>query len=561
MHGAENFYQIVILLIVTIFVVAVFKKLNFSPVLGYLVAGSVLSFLSIIKDVTTTKFIAEIGIIFLLFVIGLELTFERLKSMRYSIFGFGSAQIIVTGFIIGTISYLLGMSPMQAVIIGITLSFSSTAVALQTVSEAGLKATQTGRLTLSTLIMQDLAVIPLLIMVEMLGDNNSASLLTVIGKSILNAVLVVFIIVILGRILLRPVLKLVGTLKVNEIFIATTFLVVFGIAWLTNEAGLSLALGAFLAGLLVAETEYKTQIETDILPFKGLFMGLFFITIGMDINFEVLLKEFEYILLITLFLLAIKIGVLLAVSKAFKINKKTAIQSAFALSQGSEFAFVIFTLAVKQSIITADVANMFLVSVAISMAFTPTLLKIGQRISKKSAKNNMDSLFSSDEDLKSEANDLNNHIIIIGFGRVGKILSRLLLSKDYYNFICLESDLRRVAEARKENFPVYYGRGEKLGIYKLLGIEKAQMLVITGKEMANMKDIVKLIRANYPSIPIIVRVDNHDEALELKKAGASDAMPENFESSLLLASYVLKNMGLDNVEAERIISNFKNNFV
>jgi CPA2 family monovalent cation:H+ antiporter-2 len=561
MHGAENFYQIVILLIVTICVVAVFKKLNLSPVLGYLVAGSVLSFLSVIKDVATTKFIAEIGIIFLLFVIGLELTFERLKSMRSHIFGFGSAQIIVTAFIIGTISYLLGMSPMQAFIIGVTLSFSSTAVALQTVSEAGLKATQTGRLTLSTLIMQDLAVIPLLIMVEMLGDNNSASLLTVIGKSILNAVLVVFIIVILGRILLRPILKLVGTLKVNEIFIATTFLVVFGIAWLTNEAGLSLALGAFLAGLLVAETEYKTQIETDILPFKGLLMGLFFITIGMDINFEILVKEFEYILLITFVLLAVKILVLLIVSKVFKINKKTAIQSAFALSQGSEFAFVIFTLAVKQSIITADVANMFLVSVAISMAFTPTLLKIGQRISNKSAKSNMDSLFSSDEDLKSEADDLNNHIIIVGFGRVGKIISRLLLSKDYNNFICLESDLRRVAEARKENFPVYYGRGEKLNIYKLLGVEKAQMVIFTDKAMANMKDVVKLLRSNYPSLPIIVRVDNNDEALELKKAGASDAMPENFESSLLLASYVLKNMGLDSVDAERIISNFKNNFV
>ena len=562
MHNSENFYQIVILLLVTICIVAIFKKLRFSPVLGYLVAGSVLSFLGVIKDIAVTKFIAEIGIIFLLFVIGLELTFERLKSMKYFIFGFGSAQVFLTGGLIGFGCYLLGLSALESVIIGASLAFSSTAVALQTISDNGLKATQTGRLSLAVLIMQDLMVIPLLIMIGLLGKGDSSNLLMVIGQSLFNGLLVVAIIILLGRRILRPILEVIGNLKVNEVFTATTLLIVFGIAWLTNEAGLSLALGAFLAGLLVAETEYKTQIESDMLPFKGLLMGLFFITIGMEINFEVLVNQFPNILLITVGLILLKFLVIFALSLLFNLNKATAIKSGFALSQGSEFAFVLFTLAAKQKILENDMVDMLFVSIAISMALTPFLLQLGQEIAEKiSAPKSTDPLFSSDEDLKSEASDLSNHIIIIGFGRIGKVLARLLISQNFNNFICIDSDLRKVAEARAENFPVYYGRGEKLEIYKLLGIEKAQMLVITDKEEARMQSVVKLIRTNYPQLPIIVRVKDHNQALEIKKLGATDAMPENFESSLLLGNYVFKHMGIPSAEADRIISNFKGGYV
>jgi CPA2 family monovalent cation:H+ antiporter-2 len=553
MHSSVHLIEVVILLAAAVCAVGIFRVLRLSSVLGYLAAGMVIGpfGLSVIKDVETTAGIAEIGVIFLLFLIGLELSINRLRSMRTHVFGFGGAQVLLTAslfalFLIGT-----GGDQNAAIIIGGGLALSSTAIVLQVISEQNEKSSQVGRLSLAILILQDLAVIPLLVLVSTLGDKNQP-LADALTSAAFNAAVVTTLIFIAGYVLLRPMFRFIASLDNTEIFSATTLLVVLGLPMATTMAGLSPALGAFMAGLLIAETEFKPQVEADILPYKGLFLGLFFMTVGMSLNLPMLLDKFMSIIGITVALMAIKSLIVMALCRIFGFSLATAIHTGLLLSQGSEFAFVLFSLAGSQGLIDQDLGQMLLVVITLSMALTPLIAQLGKRTALTLEKH----AISRPEMILEETLDLSQHVIISGFGRVGHTVARLLEIENI-RFVAIDMDSFLVAKERKGGVPVYYGDSARVHVLNALGLIRARAVIITHNDTRIAMQTIAAVRDINPDIPIIARAKNLEQVLKLEKAGANLAVAEMFETSLQLAGALLKSLGVNEYEVGRIIDMFR----
>lgn len=548
--------EILVFLFAAVLIVAVFKRLKLSPVLGYLAAGGAIGpyGLSIVKDLDTTKYIAEFGIVFLLFAIGLELTFDRLKAMRLHVFGFGSAQVVLSGTIIGLTAYFLGVGAEAAIVIGGGLALSSTAIVLKVLDESGEQATQVGRLALAVLILQDLAVVPLLIFVQLLGQENK-DLVTVIFNALTNAVIVLVAIVVVGKGLLRPIFQAIASTRSEELFIATTLLLVLGAAWATEVSGLSLALGAFVAGLLVAETEFRHQVESDIKPFKGLLLGLFFMTVGMQIDFKFLQDKIVLVAIMTVALIFGKAIVVALLARVAGFRQGSSIQAGLLLSQGSEFAFVLFGLAAANAVFKQELTQLLLVTVTVTMALTPLLSYIGKNIVRRIERRNPVHL--EPDAVESEALDLHNHIIVAGYGRVGKVVCSLLKAEKISNYIAVDSDPKAVHEGRKSGDPVYFGTADKIDILKAVGADRAKMIVVAIREKKPAERTVRAIHKNFPKVPIVTRAWDRAHADELREAGATVAIAESFESSLILGTEILKKIGIPEAEIARVIEKFR----
>ncbi len=554
MHSSVHLLEVVILLCAAVCIVTMFRIIRLSPVLGYLAAGTLIGpfGLGFIKDVATTAGIAEFGVIFLLFLIGLELSIDRLRSMRTHVFGFGSAQVLLTGTFFGLCFLAIGGGGEQAaVIVGGGLALSSTAIVLQVISEQQEKSSQVGRLALAALILQDLAVIPLLVLVSLLAQPH-VSLMDAVMDAALKATLCLALIFGAGYLLLRPVFRFVASLDNTDLFSATTMLVVLGVAWLTSAAGLSPALGAFMAGLLVAETEFKPQVEADIMPYKGLFLGLFFMTVGMSLNVDMLLDRFLSIIGLTVALMAGKALIIMALSRIFGFSLSSAVHAGLLLSQGGEFAFVLFSLAGAQGLLDADLVHMLLVVITLSMALTPLVAELGKKIALALEKH----AISRPESILEETLDLSHHVIISGFGRVGHTVARLLEIENI-RFVAVDIDSFQVAKERKNGVPVYYGDTTRVHVLNALGIHRARAVIITHNDTRVAQQTITTVRDLNPEIPIITRAKNIDQVLKLEKAGANLAVAEMFETSLQLAGALLKSLGVNEYEVGRIIDMFR----
>jgi CPA2 family monovalent cation:H+ antiporter-2 len=543
-----------ILLAASVFVVAFFKKLNLSPVLGYFVAGAAIGRYGLnIVPIEETSLLSEFGVIFLLFAIGLELTFERLKAMRFYVFGFGTAQVLITSAAIAAIAYFFVNNNSSVTIIGGGLALSSTAIVLQVIAENRQQSTQVGRLSLATLIMQDFAVVPLLVLIPLLtGDKTH--MFTALSISFGKAAIALAGIFILGRLFLRPLFKMITSTnpaKTNELFIATTLLIALGTARCTEYMGLSYALGAFVAGLLVAETEFHIQAEESINPFKGLFLGLFFMTVGMEINLALIVDKIGTIALWSVMLILVKSSIITALCLVFRFNAGTAIHTGLILAQGSEFAFIMFELATVKGIIDKELGQMLLLVVTVTMALTPLLSIVGNYFASKLEKDKV-----SMSDIYREISDLDNHVIIIGFGRVGKMVSKLLEAENTaYIAIDIESD--NVSEGRKEGFPIYLGDGSDINLLKSLGADRARSVIITVDNEVTSKKTCKIININYPNLIIVVRSKDLSNSEELYKSGAKIIVPETYETGLQLGGAVLKSIGISEFEVNRIKNQFR----
>ncbi len=550
-----NLQEIIILLTAAIFIVAIFKRLNLSPVVGYLVAGGIIGphGLEIIKDVEETKYIAEFGVVFLLFAIGLELTFKRLKSMRRHVFGFGSAQFVITGVLIGWLAYMMGQTPKAALIIGGGLALSSTAMVMQILSDSGEQSTQTGRLSLATLILQDLAVVPLLILVPLLAQTD-INLGEAIVSSLLESLLAIIIIYIIGRQFLKPLYQLIASLNSNELFVATTIMVVLGSAWTTHHFGLSMELGAFVAGLLIAETEFRHQVEADILPFKGLLMGLFFMTIGMSIDLNLFKDSLWAIAGITAALVIGKSAIVMLLAHFFGFKTGCSIKTGFLLSQGSEFAFILFGLAAVVGVLEQEISQMLLLAVSLSMALTPLLHIAAKELVRRLELRNP--LRLKNDEVQQETIDLADHVIVAGFGRVGQTICKLLSERNI-NYVAIDDNPTNVHKGRKAGYPVYYGNAERIDLLKSLGIERATLVAVTVDSKKASRIAVKSIRTAYPLLPIVARAKDRVHARELLDLGANTALAEAFESSLILGNSILKNIGIPDQDIERVIEQFR----
>ncbi|KDP28658.1 hypothetical protein JCGZ_14429 [Jatropha curcas] len=557
-----SLFDVICLLLASVVFVPMFQKLpGGSPVLGYLAAGILIGpyGLSIIHHVHGTKAIAEFGVVFLLFNIGLELSVERLSSMKKYVFGLGSAQVLVTAVAVGLIAHFVsGLPGPAAIVIGNGLALSSTAVVLQVLQERGESTSRHGRATFSVLLFQDLAVVVLLILIPLISPNSSKggvgfqAIAEALGLAAVKAALAITAIIAGGRLLLRPIYKQIAENQNAEIFSANTLLVILGTSLLTARAGLSMALGAFLAGLLLAETEFSLQVESDIAPYRGLLLGLFFMTVGMSIDPKLLFSNFPVIMGTLGLLIGGKTMLVAIVGKLFGISIISAIRVGLLLAPGGEFAFVAFGEAVNQGIMSPQLSSLLFLVVGISMALTPWLAAGGQLIASRFEQHDVRSLLP----VESETDDLQDHIIICGFGRVGQIIAQLL-SERLIPFVALDVRSDRVAVGRALDLPVYFGDAGSREVLHKVGAERACAAAITlDTPGANYRTVWALSKY-FPNVKTFVRAHDVDHGLNLEKAGATAVVPETLEPSLQLAAAVLAQAKLPASEIASTINEFR----
>jgi CPA2 family monovalent cation:H+ antiporter-2 len=554
MEHPEILPVILVLLTAAVLTVALFRRLNISPVLGYLAAGILIgpSCFSVIHDVDGTRALAEFGVVFLLFVIGLELSFSRLKSMRTQVFGFGTAQVLVTGTALGAMLYLLGHPLPLAIVVGGGLALSSTAMALQVIEESGEKSSQVGRLSLAILLLQDLAVVPLLVLVPLLGDVTHYSIGQALAAALGKAVLVLIVILIAGRVVLQPLFRMVSGQKNTELFTALTLLIVLGTAWVTSQAGLSLALGAFVAGLLVAETKYRHQVEVDILPYKGLFLGLFFMAVGMQLDLKLLMSNLPVILMLAASLMGLKAGIIVLLCRSFRFSLGAALKTGLMLSQGGEFGFVLFGLAAQANIISQQLSQSLMAVIVVSMALTPPAALLGRRLSASLER----TARAQTQAIAEELHDLSNHVVLFGYGRVGQTVGKLLDAEGIgYAAIDMNPNIIRIGKEKRQ--PVYYGDATRTETVRHLGILRARCAVITVNDYDAAERQIRAIRVVAPDIPVIARAHDLKQLLRLENAGANLAVSELFEASIQLGAALLRVLGIADTEITRITQVFR----
>ncbi|XP_047341330.1 K(+) efflux antiporter 2, chloroplastic-like [Impatiens glandulifera] len=550
------------LLLASVIFVPIFQKIpGGSPVLGYLAAGILIGpyGLSIIRHVHGTKAIAEFGVVFLLFNIGLELSVERLSSMKKYVFGLGTAQVLVTAVVIGFVAHLVAGQPgPAAIVIGNGLALSSTAVVLQVLQERGESTSRHGRATFSVLLFQDLAVVVLLILIPLISPNSSKggigfqAIAEALGLAAVKAIVAIAAIVAGGRLLLRPIYKQIAENQNAEIFSANTLLVILGTSLLTARAGLSMALGAFLAGLLLAETEFSLQVESDIAPYRGLLLGLFFMTVGMSIDPKLLVSNFPVIMGALGLLIGGKALLVVIVGRLFGISTISAIRSGLLLAPGGEFAFVAFGEAVNQGIMSPQLSSLLFLVVGISMAITPWLAAGGQLIANSFDLHDVRSLLP----VESETDDLQDHIIICGFGRVGQIIAQLL-SERLIPFVALDVRSDQVAIGRALDLPVYFGDAGSREVLHKVGAGRASAAAITLDSPGASYRTVWALSKYFPNVKTFVRAHDVDHGLNLEKAGATAVVPETLEPSLQLAAAVLAQTKLPMSEIAATINDFR----
>jgi monovalent cation:H+ antiporter-2, CPA2 family len=535
-----------------VIVVPIFRRFRASAVLGYLVAGSAIGphGLDLLRGPRAVTALADLGVIFLLFSIGLGLSVERLSSLRRYVFGLGTLQVVITTLAITLTLRLAGVSGDAALVLGAGLALSSSAIVLQGLVERREIATLQGRVAFAVLLLQDLAVVPLLTLVPLLAGSGQG-LGMALGLAFLKAAATLVVIVAIGRLALRPVLRAVARGGTPELFTGIVLLLVLGIGWVTEQAGLSMALGAFLAGLLVAETEYRPQVESDVQPFRGLLLALFFMTVGMGIDAGLLWRHAPLLVGLLAALLIGKALILAGLCRAFGLSLGMGAGIGLMLAQSGEFAFVLFTLARGQGVLPAEAAQTAILLVGLSMAATPALLTAARVVFRRHHQ-----AASAAAALGHETRELRDHVVIAGFGRVGQTLA-LLLESRLVPYLALDLDAERVAEARRRELPVYFGDASRAEVLRAAGVEQARMAAITLDQPDAAARSVQVLRAMSPDLPVLVRARDVAQAEQLAGAGATEVVPEIVEGSLQLGEMLLRRLGATRDEVDQVLDEFR----
>jgi CPA2 family monovalent cation:H+ antiporter-2 len=553
MSTPAHLRDIVIFLATVAVFTPIFHRFRVSPVLAFLISGVVVGphGLGLIGDIEGAARLGEFGVVFLLFVIGLELSVDRLYVLRAWAFGLGTAQVLVTGAALGGIAYGFLGSSRLALIIGLTLALSSTAVVLRLLSDRHEMSTGFGRASLAVLLFQDLAVVPLLVLIPLLG-NGSDSVVKPVGLALVKAVAALVVIILIGRFLFRPLLRVVAGTRLKEAFAAITLLAVLGTAWATELAGLSLALGAFLAGVVIAETEYRHQIEADIQPVHGLLLGLFFMSVGMTLDVPFAVRNLGLVLGLTAVLMLVKLAIATGLGRAFGQTSREAIRTGFMLSQAGEFGFILLALAATHAGLPQDTAQLLKVVVALTMAATPFMAILGQRAARLVESQSADAITA----LTHEIGPIRDHVIIGGFGRVGQTVAKLLSAKQI-PFVALDLDTARIKEGRDAGYRVYYGESGQPHVMRAAGAASARAVVVTLDHPQRAARTVAMLRREFPDVPVIVRARDNRHRDELMRAGATMIIPEMLEGSLSLGRSVLRTVGVSDDETEAIVNDFR----
>lgn len=557
MEHTTHLKDFLIILLSSVAVVTLFKSFKISAVLGYLFAGFLIGpkACGFISDISGTRFLGEMGVVFLLFTIGLKMPLNRFQVLQRYVFGLGALQVAVTGSLLAGICLLFGVSGDGALVTGLALSLSSTAVCLQLLSEKGEIARRFGRSSFAVLLFQDLAVVVLLMLITTL-QNHDQPLYHILGIAMLKTAIVLLAIIVLGRVLLRPFFRLISNFNNAELFVAVSLLVVLTTSMATAIAGLPMELGAFLAGILLSETEYRHQVEADIQPFYGLFIGLFFMAVGMSIDPVFVYENAAIVLACLAGLIFVKTAILFGLGLLFGIPLTASFRMGLLLAGGGEFVFVVFIPALNANIISPNLTQIAYSVVALSMALTPFLSYIGRRIEDLQEEKESDRHLQTSA---SENMDLRGHVIIAGFGRVGRIMARLM-NEHLIPYVVIENDMQVVANGRANGFPVFYGDARRPEVMRALGAQKAKAAVIS---LNNPKASVRsamMLRRGFPNVDVSVRLRNDEYYDKLTTAGVCVVMPEQLEPTLKIAAHVFETMGLSEDEALQSIESFRHHY-
>jgi CPA2 family monovalent cation:H+ antiporter-2 len=533
--------QILILLAGSLLVLSLVRRFALPPILGYLVVGMVLGphALALAADDAAVRLLAEIGVVFLVFTLGLEFSFARMVAMKSEVLGVGGLQMVLTTAAFGGSAWALGIGPAPAIVIGGALAMSSTAIVLRQLGDQLEINRAHARLAVGILLFQDLAFAPFLALATSISQGDAELspewLLGMVGR----AIVALLVVLLAGRWLLRPLFHEIARHRSTETFTLTVLLVVLSGAWATHALGLSMALGAFLAGMLLAETEFRHETEAVIKPFQDILLGLFFVSVGMLLDFRVLFAQLPLVLLILAGLLFLKGTIVALIVRQFVPNARKALRTGLVVSMGGEFGFALLTLLLKGNGVPASVVQALLTAVALSMLAGPLIVRYNGRIADRLLRR--ESVASTEVALESAATRelaRREHVIVCGFGRVGQNLARVL-ERSGFEFIALDLDARRVRDARQAGDAVVYGDATHVEVLRALGLEHASVVVISFNDPSTSLRIVRAVRRLRLEVPILVRTEDDTKLEALQSAGATEVVPEIFETSLSLVSHVL----------------------
>jgi K+:H+ antiporter len=544
---------VLILLAIAVLAVVVFRLLRLPPMLGYLLAGVFIGphALGWIPDNEETRHLAEFGVVFLMFSIGLEFSLPKLVTMKRIVFGFGAAQVLLTILFVMAVSWVLALDWRVGLALGGALAMSSTAIVSKMLTERLELNSVHGRQIIGVLLFQDLAVVPLLIMIPALastGDSGTNySLMYAIA--LFKALVVLALILFLGQRLMRPWFHLVARQRSSELFVLNVLLITLGLAWLTDLAGLSFALGAFLAGMLISETEYRYQVEDDIKPFRDILLGLFFITIGMLLDMQVVMQNFLWVILILTALIVLKVFLIAGLSRFFGASSSVAARTGLSLAQGGEFGFVLLAQAGATGLVENAILQPVLAAVVLSMFVAPFIIEHSERMTQRFSKAEWMDRAKQITAIASQTMTEDDHVIVCGYGRSGQNISRLLETESI-SFIALDLDPQRIHEAASAGESVVYGDAARREVLIAAGVMRAKALVVSYTDTISALKILTHVQALRPELSVVVRTRDDTDIDILKDAGATEVVAETLEGSLMLASHVLL---LLNVSSGRIL--------
>lgn len=531
----QYLHDVLVLLVALLVFVPLFQRLKMGSVLAYLVAGMVIGpySLGLVESLEGTQALAELGIVFLLFAVGLELSFERLRLFGRKIYMLAIGQVIVTTLVIAGIARLVSLNATEALVVGGALALSSTAVVFQLLRERGQMTGQLGRNAIAVLLVQDLAVAPMLVFINTAAMADRA-LFGPLGVAAFKFIVVIILIVMVERIVLKPLLRLAAGTGASEVFTGATLLLVLGTGWATGQAGLSMALGAFLAGMMVAGTEFRHQVSADIQPFRGLLLGLFFMTVGMTLDLRLAIDQAGTLALLVCALVAVKAAVIIVLALILGQPVSRALALGGYLSQGSEFAFVLLTLAASLALLANEYAQLLTVAIGVSMVITPVGAQIARQLGSSEARSARSLLGN----LQAEEGEISGHVVVAGFGQVGKAVARHLVG-EHVRVLILDLNAPRVTASRARGLRVFYGNATRVDVLRAAHLDRAHALVVAVPEAATAEQVTAVARQSFKNVHIYTRVPDEAWGQHLRVVGADAVVVEGLTTALELAERVM----------------------
>lgn len=547
-HGSSAiFLEVILLLGVGVVAGTLFKRIGLGTVLGYLAAGILMGpVLRLIGEGEQILSIGELGVVFLLFIIGLELKIDRLWALRRQIFGLGLAQVMVGGLLLAVAGWLLaGLGVAAAIIVGFGLALSSTAFGMQLLDEAGETNTRHGQAAFSILLFQDLAVVPLLAIVPFLAPGGEGAGFA--PMQILISVGALAGLLLAGRFLLNPLFRLMASAGAREVMLGAALFVVLGSAMLMQAAGFSMAMGAFIAGIFLADSSYRHELEANIEPFRGLLLGLFFIGVGLSIDLEVLKSAWPIIVTVAPAMMIVKAGLIFGLCRMFGETRGLGLRVAGLLSQAGEFGFVLFSAAAAGRILSAETSSILIAIVSLSMVLTPLSTWLGRRLDPADA----------EEEMEEDFDGAGSEVLLVGFSRFGQIVAQVLLSSGI-DVTILDSSVDRIRTAERFGFRIYFGSGVRKDVLEAAGIRRAGLVAVCTNKRETTDRVVDMIRSEFPNVRLFVRSYDRSHALSLRARGVDYEIRETVESALSFGGATISALGVEEELATRIVEDVRN---